>query len=155
MICFNPSFGLSAIPTWPIRLHWARGTVSIPHSGLAVKSQLFRTPYGNYFCRFLSFALPCFLLKLAVVVGFSSTIALDLHQIQNDGVMNDAIYRRHRGHRVFEDLIPLAKNQIRRNDHRFVFIALGEEREEHFHLVTVLLYIADVIENNTGKFIAP
>src|SRR5713226_8371341 len=93
-----------------------------------VKSQLFRTPYGNYFCRFLSFALPCFLLKLAVVVGFSSTIALDLHQIQNDGVMNDAIYRRHRGHRVFEDLIPLAKNQIRRNDHRFVFIALGEER---------------------------
>src|SRR5437588_12732274 len=96
----------------------------------SVKSQLFRTPYGNYFCRFLNGDLRCFLLKLSVVVGLGSTIALDLHQIQNDGVMNDAIYGSHRGHRVFEDVVPLAKDQIRRNDHGFAFIALRQEGEE-------------------------
>src|SRR5713101_3321317 len=70
-----------------------------------VKCQLFRIPYGNYFCRFLNSGLPCFLLKLLVMVGLGSTIALDLHHIQNDGVMDDAIYGRQRGHRVFEDLV--------------------------------------------------
>src|SRR5437016_13728436 len=35
----------------------------------SVKSQLFRTPSGNYFCRFLNGDLRCFLLKLSVVVG--------------------------------------------------------------------------------------
>src|SRR5436305_15343530 len=74
-------------------------------------------PYGNYFCRFLRLDLRRFLLKLAVMVGFGSTIALDLHQIQNDGVMDDAIYCRHRGHRVFENLVPLAKDQMRGKDH--------------------------------------
>src|SRR6266567_6627770 len=62
-------------------------------------------PYGNYFCRFLSLDLRRFLLKLSMMVGLGSTIALDLHHIQNDGVMDDAIYCRHRRHRVFEDLV--------------------------------------------------
>ena len=52
-------------------------------------------PYGNYFCRFLRLDLRRFLLKLSMMVGFGSTIALDLHHIQNDGVMDDAVYRRH------------------------------------------------------------
>src|SRR5258708_10070206 len=34
--------------------------------------------------------------KLSMMVGFGGTIALDLHHIQNDGVMDDAIYCRHR-----------------------------------------------------------
>ena len=38
-------------------------------------------PYGNYFCRFLSRDLRRFLLKLAMMVGFGGTIALDLHHI--------------------------------------------------------------------------
>src|SRR6266852_5788246 len=75
--------------------------------GILMASGLF---YVNYFCRFLNSGLPCFLLKLLVMVGLGSTIALDLHHIQNDGVMDDAIYGRQRGHRVFEDLVPLAKN---------------------------------------------
>ena len=112
-------------------------------------------PYGNYFCRFLSLDFCCFFLKLSMMVGFGGTIALDLHHIQDDGVMDDAIYGRHRCHRVFEDLIPLAKDQIRGNNHRFAFIAFGEEREEHFHLIALLLHIADVIENHASKFIAP
>src|SRR6266702_2103295 len=110
-------------------------------------------PYGNYFCRFLRLDLRRFLLKLAVMVGFGSTIALDLPQIHNDGVMDDAIYCRHRSHRVFENLVPLAKDQIRGNDHGSGFIALGEEREEHFHLLAVLLDIADVIEDDAGELI--
>jgi hypothetical protein len=38
-------------------------------------------PYGNYFCRFLRLDLRRFLLKLSMMVGFGSTIALDLHHI--------------------------------------------------------------------------
>jgi hypothetical protein len=38
-------------------------------------------PYGNYFCRFLRLDLRRFLLKLAMMVGFGGTIALDLHHI--------------------------------------------------------------------------
>jgi len=87
------------------------------------------------------------------MVGFGGTIALDLHHIQNDGVMDDAIYGRHRGHRIFEDLVPFAEHEIRRNNHGSGFIALGQEREEHFHLITVVLHIADVIENDAGKLI--
>src|SRR6266446_2309576 len=112
-------------------------------------------PYGNYFCRFLRLDLRRFLLKLSMMVGFGSTIALDLHHIQNDGVMDDAIYCRHRRHRVFEDLVPLAEHEIRGNHHGSGFIALGQEREEHFHLITVMLDIADVIENDTGKLLEP
>jgi hypothetical protein len=52
-------------------------------------------PYGNYFCRFLRLDLRRFLLKLSMMVGFGGTIALDLHHIQNDGVMVDAINGSH------------------------------------------------------------
>ncbi len=38
-------------------------------------------PYGNYFCRFLRLDLRRFLLKLAMMIGFGGTIALDLHHI--------------------------------------------------------------------------
>ena len=112
-------------------------------------------PYGNYFCRFLSLDLYRFLLKLSVMVGFGGTIALDLHHIQNDGMMDDAIDCRHRRHRVFEDVVPLAEHEIRGNHHGSGFIALGQEREEHFHLILVMLDIANVIENDTGKLIEP
>jgi len=40
-----------------------------------------------------------------MMVSFGGTIALDLHHIQNDGVMDDAIYCRHRRHRVLECVI--------------------------------------------------
>ncbi len=46
-----------------------------------------------------------------------------------------------------------APHEIRGNHHGSGFIALGQEREEHFHLITVMLDIADVIENDAGKLI--
>src|SRR5262249_46750803 len=44
-------------------------------------------------------------------------------------------------------------DQIGRDHHGFAFIALSEKREEHLHFVTILLDIADVVENHTGKFV--
>src|SRR5260370_42589321 len=116
--------------------------------------QFLGPPYGNYFWRLLRLDLRRFLLKLSMMVGFGGTIALDLQHIQNDGVMDDAIYSRHRRHRVFEDLVPLAEHEIRGNHHGSGFIARGQEREEHFHLITVMLHIAHVIEKDAGKLIA-
>ena len=48
-----------------------------------------------------------YLLKLSemLMVGFGGTIAFDPHHIQDDGVMDHAVNRRHRGHRILECII--------------------------------------------------
>src|SRR6266480_6184936 len=79
-------------------------------AGTGVKSQLFRTPCDNYFCRFLRINLGSCLLKLSLGVGLGRTIAFDLHHVQNDRVMDNAIDRCHGGHRIFEDVVPLTKD---------------------------------------------
>ncbi len=48
-----------------------------------------------------------------------------------------------------------APHEIGGNHHGPGFIALGQEREEDFHLITIMLNIADVIENDAGKLIEP
>src|SRR5579863_501904 len=88
-----------------------------------------------------------------LLVGSFSTIALNAHHIQNYGMMNKTINSSHGGHRIFEDAFPFTKDQISRNHHGFAFIALSQEREEHLHFVTILLDIADIVENHTGEFV--
>jgi hypothetical protein len=60
-----------------------------------------------------------------LVIGFLSAIAFDTHHIQNDGMMHHPINGGHSGHGIFEDAIPLAEDQIGRQDDGFAFIALG------------------------------
>jgi hypothetical protein len=67
--------------------------------------------------------------------------------VENDGVVNDAIDRRQRGHGIFEDAIPGGKHEIGGNEHRALLIALGQQREERLHLITVLLDIANVVQD--------
>ena len=63
--------------------------------------------------------------------------------------MHEPVDDRHRGHRILEDLIPLAEDQgVRGDDDRFLFVALGEEGEEHLQLIAGLLHIADVVEDH-------
>ena len=82
-----------------------------------------------------------------------STITFHAHHIENDGMMNQTVNRRHGGHRIFEDSFPFAEDQIRRDDHGLAFVALSEERKQHLHFVTIMLDVADIVENDAGKLV--
>lgn len=62
--------------------------------------------------------------------------------------MHEAIDGGGGGHRILEDAVPLAENEIARNHHALSFVTLGEEREEHLHLVAALLHVANVVEDD-------
>ena len=46
--------------------------------------------------------------------------------------------------------LPGGEDEIGRDQHAAPFIALSQQREEHLHLLTILLHIADVIQDETG-----
>ena len=50
-------------------------------------------------------------------------------------------------HGVFEDALPLAEGQVARQQDAASFIALGEEREQDFHFISVVLDVADVVDD--------
>lgn len=54
----------------------------------------------------------------------------------------------HGGHRIFEDLVPLAEDQVGGDDHGLLLVAFGQEVEEHFHLFAGLLDVADVVDDD-------
>src|SRR5690349_23079485 len=62
--------------------------------------------------------------------------------LDDDRVVNEPIDRGGRGHRIFEDSVPLAEHQVAGDDHGAPLVALGEEREQHLHLLAVLLDVA-------------
>ena len=60
-----------------------------------------------------------------LLAGNLSPITVHTHHIQNHGMMNQTVNRRHGGHRILEDAFPFAKHQIRGDHHGLAFIALG------------------------------
>ena len=52
------------------------------------------------------------------------------------------------GHRVFEDAVPLRKNEVARDHDAATLVALRKEGKEHLHLVALLLHVSDVVEND-------
>jgi len=62
-------------------------------------------------------------------------------------MVNETVDRGRRGHRVLEYLLPLAERKIARQEHAASFVALGQEREQHFHLLATLLHVADVVDD--------
>jgi len=66
-------------------------------------------------------------------------------------VVNDAVNGGSGGHRVLENLIPLGEDEIGSNDHAAAFIAFGKQGEKDFHLVTRLLNIANIIQDQDFK----
>jgi len=50
--------------------------------------------------------------------------------------------------RVFEDPFPLREGQVTGDHDTTPLIALGKQREEHFHLLTVLLDVSYVIDDD-------
>jgi hypothetical protein len=73
-----------------------------------------------------------------------------LHQIQNDRMMHDAVNRCNRSERVFEDALPLREDQIGRQTDAALLVAVTQQGKKHLHFILVMLYIADVIQDQAG-----
>ena len=67
--------------------------------------------------------------------------------------MDDAVNGGSGGHGVFEDLIPLRKDQIGSDDNTAAFITFRQEGKQDFHLFSGLLNVADIIEDQDFKTI--
>jgi hypothetical protein len=53
-----------------------------------------------------------------------------------------------RRHWVLEDANPVAEDQVAGDEDAFALVPLGEEGEEHLHLVATLLDVDDVVEDH-------
>src|SRR5262245_60244727 len=91
--------------------------------------------------------------RLLLLCGFHS-ITRQI-QLQDHAVMDQAIDRRRRRHRIFEDSLPLAENKIAREQHASSLVTVRQEREEHIHLFTALLHVADVVDNQRFVLVEP
>ena len=69
-------------------------------------------------------------------------------ELEDDGMVDDAVDGGGGGHWVFEDLVPLAEDQVAGDDHGASLVALGHEREEDFDFFGALLHVAEVVEDN-------
>ena len=63
-------------------------------------------------------------------------------QLDDHGVMDQAIDRRGSDHGVFENLLPFGERQVAAQEHTPAFVPLGQQREQDFHLFAALLDIA-------------
>ena len=98
-------------------------------------------PNGEWRSWFAGFLLRGFL------PGFLRAHALPV-ELQDDGVMHQAVNGRHGRHRILEDLVPFGEDQVAANHHAAPFIPLGQKREQHFHFGPVLLHVAQVVEHH-------
>ena len=62
-------------------------------------------------------------------------------------MVHEPVHRCHGGHGVFEDLIPLAEDEVRTQQDAATLVALRKQGEEHFHFFAALLQVADVVED--------
>ena len=61
--------------------------------------------------------------------------------------MNQPVDRRRRHHRVLEDRLPTRERQVARHHHAPPLVSLGQQAEEHLHLLPALLHVAQVIQD--------
>jgi type I restriction enzyme R subunit len=88
-----------------------------------------------------------------LVVGLLCTVALDGHEIEDDGVVDHAVYCGHGRHGVLEDAVPIREDEVGRQDDAAPLVALGQQREEDLHLVAIVLHVADVVEDDARAVI--
>ena len=68
-------------------------------------------------------------------------------------MVHDAVDGGRGGERVLEDAVPLREDQVRGDDHAAPLVALGQEGEQHLHLLAALLHVADVVEHHDAEAI--
>src|SRR5678815_983777 len=84
------------------------------------------------------------------LLGLFHSIAWDV-EFENYTVMNQPVDRGGRGHRVFEDPFPFGERQIAGNEHAAALVAFRQEREQNFHLFTALLYVTEIVDDQSFK----
>ena len=70
-----------------------------------------------------------------------------LSELNNDAVMHDAVDCGGGCHGVFKYLIPLRKDEVGGDHDTAAFVAFGKQGEKHFHLLSGLLDVANVVED--------
>ena len=74
-------------------------------------------------------------------------------QFQNNAVMYYPIDDRSGCHRIFEYLLPFGEGKIAGDHHTAALIAFGQEGKKHFHLLLIVLNVADVINHDRIELI--
>ena len=62
--------------------------------------------------------------------------------------MYDSVDGGRGGHRVLEDAVPLREDEVAADEHAPTLVPLGKEGEEDLHLGTVLLDVAEVVQDD-------
>src|SRR5437870_6632127 len=70
-------------------------------------------------------------------------------QFQNHAVVHQPVDGRRRGHRIFENGFPLRERQVARDQDAATLVTLRQEREQYLHLLSALLHIADVVDEES------
>jgi hypothetical protein len=73
---------------------------------------------------------------------------LDVGELEDDGVVDQAVDGSGCGHGVAEDSIPLAEDKVAGEREASALVALGNQREEDFGFLRALLDVAEVVEDN-------
>src|ERR1700739_1897972 len=79
----------------------------------------------------------------------ASTVAIAIAgriELQDDGVMHQAVDGGSSGHRLLEDAFPFAEDQIAGDHHRVSLVTLSDQREQHLGLFGALLDVADIVQ---------
>ncbi len=69
--------------------------------------------------------------------------------------MHQSIDGCRRGQRVFKDALPFREDEVAGQQHAAAFVAMGQQREQYFHLLAALLHIAQVIDDQSREAIQP
>jgi len=85
------------------------------------------------------------------VLGRLGAVALDLQEVEDHRVMHHPVHGGHGGHGVLEDLSPVGEHQVGGDDHAAPLVAVGQQGEEHLHLLPVVLDVADVVQDQRGE----
>ena len=80
------------------------------------------------------------------LLGLLGAVAVDV-ELEDHGVMDEAVDGGGGGHGILEDPVPLAEDEVAGDEHGAALVALGHEGEEDLDLVGVLLDVADVVED--------
>lgn len=85
-------------------------------------------------------------LRFSLRFGVFKSIAGQV-EFEDDTVVDEVVDRSRRRHLVLEDLFPLREGKIAGDHDRAALIAVGQKRKEDLHLLTRVLDVADVIED--------
>jgi hypothetical protein len=80
-------------------------------------------------------------------LGHFHTLTFNVER-QNHTVIYQPVNGSNGAHRFFNDLLSFRKRQIAGNHQTTTFVAIGHQYKEHLHLLTALLHVSNVIDDD-------